>query len=254
MKLFNLRAISFGRPLIFLFTLCCFTYAASAQRLFSVSVESKTVHKGKMTIVNKDIYYRKDGNLNIRYTTSASQQYYSTTSPFGFTSIYHPSTKEASSLNPEFFKAEDELLFLFASGSGEDLGMARFGFVLKSTSKDGKFIVKRYEPKVKGGKCAWVELVLDENYLPVYCAYHDKKDKIITKTYLSNYTSAKDFVFPLRVTEISYLFEKNDSTVRLDLYRDLLVDTPDEMFNFHIPSDAKIVDLKEEAKSFSNQR
>ena len=78
MKLFNLRAISFGRPLIFLFTLCCFACAASAQRLFSVSVESKTVHKGKMTIVNKDIYYRKDGNLNIRYTTSASQQYYST--------------------------------------------------------------------------------------------------------------------------------------------------------------------------------
>jgi len=251
MKRFNLRAISFGRPLIFLFALCCFGSAAYAQRLFSVSVESKTVNKGKMTIVNKDIYFSKDGNLNIRYTNASSQQYYSTTSPFGFTSIYYPATKEAGALNPELFKAEDELLYLFASGSGEDLGMARFGFVQKGSSKDGKFIVKRYEPKEKGSKCAWVELVLDDNYLPVYCAYYDKKDNIITKTYLSNYTSAKDFVFPLRVTEVSYLFEKNDSTVRLDLYRNLSVDTPDEMFNFHIPSDAKIVDLKEEAKSLS---
>lgn len=251
MKGFNLRAINFGRPLIFLLLLCLnSSLPAFGQRQFSVSVESKTLNKGKASVVNKDLFYRVDGNLTARYNAHG-EEYYTLSSAFGFTSVYYPASKETTTLPVELYKPEDELLYLFANGSGEDLGMKRFGFELKRTKKDGNHIVRRYEPKEKGSKTAWVELVLDQQYLPVYCAYYDKKGKLITKTYLSGYTQAGAFVFPLRVTEITYMAEKNDSTIRLDIYKNLQVDTPNEMFNFHIPSDAKIVDLKEALKSFS---
>ena len=59
----------------------------------------------------------------------------------------------------------------------------------------------------------------------------------------------KGFAFPMRVTEITYLLEKNDSTVRLDIYKNLQVDVPDEQFGFHVPSGAKVIDMKEAVKA-----
>ena len=221
---------------------------ASAQRLFHVDVQSKTVKDGKMKAADKEIYYTKGGNLNIRIN-SGFQTYYSLSSPFGFTDIYYPASKEVFTLDPQMYAASDELLWLFAEGGIEDLGLGREGFVLKSSKKDGDYTVRRYEPKKSGGVCARAELAFDASRLPVCCTYYNKKGKVITRTYLSNYKSEKGFAFPMRVTEISYLLEKNDSTVRLDLYRNLEVDVPNEMYGFHVPSDAKRVDMKEALKS-----
>ena len=244
------RAISIGRPLLYLLLLAA-CLPGRAQRLYSVSVESVTVRDGRKTILNKDIFYSRNGNLNIRYSPTGSREYYSTTSTFGFTTVYYPSTNESVTLAPEMFAADDELLYLFATGAGEDLGMGRFGFVLKGTKKDGDYTVRRYEPREKAGTCAWVELVMGKDWLPVYCAYYDKKGRVITKTYLSDYTSQKGFFFPKRVTEVTFFMEKNDSTVRRDIYSGLKLDVADEMFDFHIPSDARPVDLQEGLKSLS---
>ena len=142
------------------------------------------------------------------------------------------------------FNAADELLCVFAEGGAEDLGLVKQDFALKSSKKDGPYTVRRYEPRKSGAMCAWAELVLDADALPVQCSYFNKKGKVITKTYFSKYATVKGFAFPMRVTEISYLLEKNDSTVRLDLYKNLQVDVPDEMYGFHVPSDAKVVDMK----------
>lgn len=246
------RAIISGRPFIYLFLLFQLgAGSAFAQRLYSVSVESVTVRDGRKSVLNKDIFYRRDGNLNIRYAPVGSREYYSTTSAFGFTTVYYPSTNESVTLAPEMFTADDELLYLFATGAGEDLGMARFGFALKSTRKDGDFTVRRYEPREKSGTCAWVELVFGKDWLPVYCAYYDRKGRVLTKTYLSDYSSQRGFFFPGRVTEVTFLMEKKDSTVRRDIYSGLKLDVPDEMFDFHVPSGAKPVDLQEGLKSLS---
>ena len=219
-----------------------------AQRLFHADVSSKTVSKGKMQAADKEIYYTKGGNLTIRWNRGLAT-YYTLSTPFGFTDIYYPASKESMTLDPQMFKMQDELLYVFAEGGAEDMGLGREDFVLKSSKKDGSFTVRRYEPRKGGGMCAWVELVSGADFLPVYVAYYNKKGKIITKTYLSGYTSVKGFAFPMRVTEISYLGEKKDSTVRLDIYRNLEVDVPNELFGFHIPSDAVPVDFKEGLKA-----
>lgn len=227
-------------------TLCA--VPASAQRLFHADVQTKSVKDGKMKVSDREIYYTKGGNLNVRWNAGLNT-YYFLSSPFGFTDVYYPASNESMTLEPSIFKAQDELLWVFAEGGAEDLGLGREGFVLTSSKKDGPHTVRTYVPCQKGGMCIRVELVLDERHLPVYCAYYDKKGKVITKTYLSNYRTEKGFAFPMRVTEISYFMEKSDSTVKLDLYRDLEIDVPNEMYGFHVPSDAKIVDMKEGLKA-----
>ena len=244
------RASHSGRPLCFLAALFLGSAVCGyAQRLYHVELESKTVHQKKMTAVRKSLYYTKGGDLNIRWS-SGLDTYYSNSSPFGFTFIYYPATNEKMAIDPQMFNPRDELLYLVAEGGAEDLGMARSGFVLKSSMKDGEFIVRRYEPSKPGSVCAWVELVLGADYLPVYCAYHDRKDRVITKTYYSKYTTAGGVAFPTRVTEVSWLREKADSTVRLDLYSHFEVDVPDGMFNYHIPTDAVSVEMKEGLKAY----
>ena len=227
---------------------------AYCQRLYSANAESKTLQDGKYAKINRQIYYRTGGNLNILYSNPSGEEYYSSTSPFGLTTFYYPATKESVTLGRDFFSADDELLCLFAGGGAEDLGLQRFGYLLKSSSKDGKYTVRRYEPREKGGRCARVELVLDESYLPVYCAYFDAKDKLLTKTYYSGYTFVKDFVFPQRVTEISYFGAKRDSTVRLDIYSRIKVDEPSPMFDFRVPSDAVSVDMKKGLEALVKKR
>ncbi len=221
---------------------------ALAQRYFHADVESKTVHDRKMTVKGKSLYYTRGGSLNILWT-SGKDSYYSVTSPFGFTELYYPATNEKVTLDPQMYKASDELLWIFAEGHGADLGMNYSGFILKSSRKDGSNTVRTYVPSKGGGVCTRVELVLDRDALPVYCAYFNKKGKVITKTYLSRYISVKGFTFPTRVTEISWLKEKNDSTVTLDLYRNLEVDAPTPMHAFGIPPGATVVDMKEGLKA-----
>lgn len=218
-------------------------WSASAQRLFSVEEQTKTVSGGKMRAADKVLWYTRGGNLVIRWTQSFNT-YYTISTPFGFTDLYYPASNESTTLDREMFNVSDELLYTFAEGGAEDLGLSKQDFNLRSTKKDGPYTVRRYEPRKSGGVCAWVELALDADALPVCCTYYNKKGKVITKTYFSKYTTVKGFTFPMRVTEISYLLEKNDSTVRLDIYKNLQVDVPDEQFGFHVPSGAKVVDMK----------
>ena len=250
----TLRAGGFARPLIFLLSLAISgATPCLAQKYFSVDLESKTVRDKKMNIVRKNIYYTRGGYLNMKWSAGGAS-YYSVSSPFGFTQLYYPSTNEAVTLDPQMFKPSDELLCIFADGYGEDLGMSRSGFLLKTSRKDGDNTVRTYEPAKAGSVCTRVELVLDKEGLPVYCAYFNKKGKMLTKTYLSRYTSVKGFAFPTRVTEISWFMEKNDSTVRLDLYNNLEVDVPDAMHTYNVPPGAKTVDMKEGLKAASKKK
>lgn len=241
MTLLRNRAVVTGR-LFFLLLCLAAGSPAVAQRYFRVDAESKTLHAGTATVVNKEIYYTIGGNLNILWKPG-NATFWSSTTPMGFTTFYYPSSNESVALSPDMFKSTDELLFQFAQGGADDMGLTREGFALKSTKKDGEYTVRRYEPRQSGSMCAWVEVAYDERFLPVYCAYYDKRGRILTKTYLSHYTSVKGFSFPMRVTEISYLKEKNDSTIRLDLYRNLEVDIQRDNHNYRIPANAKPVDL-----------
>lgn len=244
------KAVGTGRLFFFFLSLwILLAIPARAQRFFSVDSETKVLHNGTSKVMDKQLYYTRGGNLNILWKVGAVS-YYSTSTAFGFTTLYYPASNQAMSLDPNMFKASDELLYIFAEGGIEDMGLSREGFVLKSSKKDGAYTVRRYEPKKRGGMCAWVEVAYDQQFRPVYCAYHNKKGRVLTKTYLSHYQEEKGFTFPMRVTEITYnLTEKNDSTIRLDVYRNLEVDIQKETHLFRVPSNAVKVDFKDGLKS-----
>ena len=249
------RAVGTGR-LFFILTVLCLlgTAEVRAQRFFHVDAESKSVKDGKKKVVEKSIYYVKGGNLNILWK-AGGMSYYSVSSQFGLSSLYFPAKNETITLEPDMMKASDELLFLFAENGPEDMGLSREGYFLRSTRKEGDHIIRRFEPRETKPMCARVEIVYNAgDFLPVYCAYFDKKGNVITKTYLSNYKVEKGFAFPMRVTEISYLKEKNDSTVRLDIYRNLEIDVRSDEHYFRIPADATPVDLKTGLKSYLQQQ
>ena len=243
-------AVGTGRPfLIFLALLLGVSAPSYAQKYYRVDVESKVLHKGTVKVMDKEIYYSRGGNLNILWS-QGPQTFYSTSSRFGFTTCYYPSTNQSVTLDPNMFNPVDELLYVFAEGGIEDMGLSRQGFILKTTKKDGDFIVRRFEPRASGSMCAWVEIAYDTDFRPVYCAYFNKKGKAITKTYLSNYKTEKGFTFPMRVTEISYMMEKKDSTVKLDLYKNLEIDVQRDLHVFQVPSDAVPTDLKDNLKNY----
>ena len=247
------RAVGTGRLFFILMALCLLGASpARAQRFFHVDETTKTVKDGKMKVAEKQLYYTRGGDLNILWK-SIGASYYSITTPFGITQFYYPASNESMTLDANMMKATDEILVLFADGWTEDLGLSKEGYFLKSTKKDGDYIVRRFEPRESGAMCAWAEIAYNSDFLPVYCAYFDKKGNIITKTYLSNYTTEKGFVFPMRVTEISYFKEKNDSTVRLDIYKNLEIDVRSDAHSLRIPSNAKPVKLKDGLKAYSKQ-
>lgn len=235
------RAARKGRPFIFLTALCMLlvnTGVCNAQRLVSADVQTSQVTAGKKSVVSKSIFCRNDGSFVSHYK-SGGREFYIVSSRLGVTKVYVPSTNEAMTDTQGMFSPKDELLYIFTTGGSQDLGLSEYGFRLKDTKKDGSYIVRNYVATKSGSKCERVEIAYKE-FLPVYAAYYDKKDKVITKTYFSQYSKTGTFAFPMRVTEVTYGKEKNDSTVKLDVYSNLKVDVDDPMFHYDVPSTAKM--------------
>lgn len=236
------RAALKGRPFIFITLLLAFLSNAgicSAQRLVSADVQSSQVTAGRKTVVSKSVFCRNDGTFVSHYKSNG-REFYIVSSRLGVTRVYAPATNEAMTDTQGLFSPKDELLYIFTTGGSQDLGLSEYGFRLKSTAKDGDYIVRNYVATKSGSKCERVEIAY-KDYLPVFAAYYDKKDKVITKTYFSQYGRTGTFAFPMRVTEVTYGREKNDSTVKLDVYTNLKVDVDDPMFHYEVPSTARVV-------------
>lgn len=235
------RAALSGRPLFLLAVLCMLQLSAgvcSAQRLVRADVQTTQVTAGKKTVVNKNVFCRNDGTFVSHYKSSGGE-FYIVSSRLGVTKVYAPATNEAMADTQGLFSPKDELLYIFTTGGSQDLGLSEYGFRLKDTKKDGAYIVRNYVATKSGSKCERVEIAYKE-FLPVFAAYYDKKDKVITKTYFSQYSKSGTFAFPMRVTEVTYGKEKNDSTVKLDVYSNLKVDVDDPMFHYDVPSTARM--------------
>lgn len=239
------RAARKGRPFDYLAILCLLllnTGISNAQRLVSADVQTNQVTAGKKSVVNKNLFCRNDGSFVSHYK-SVGGEFYIVGSRLGVTRVYVPQSNEVMTDTQGLFSPKDELLYVFTTGGTQDLGLSEYGFRLKDTRKDDGYIVRNYVATKSGSKCERVEIAY-KDFLPVFAAYYDKKDKVITKTYFSQYAKKGTFAFPMRVTEVTYGKEKNDSTVKLDIYSNLKVDVDDPMFHYDVPSDAKTVDYR----------
>lgn len=209
-----------------------------AQQTVSADVTVKQVKNGRASSTEKSVCCSNDGRM-VAISRTKDGKVYVFTNIHGETRIYNQARNEVMTDNSGAVTSTDELLQVFLLQRIDDMGFTSLGYNLVSTEHEGANLKKIFEPKDKSAQCARIELVM-QDYLPIYCAYLDRRGKVITKTYYSNYELTDRFMFPRRVTEITYLNAK-DSIVKLDLYSNIKVNKPDPAFDFTIPSDAKII-------------
>ncbi|MBP3270277.1 MAG: hypothetical protein J6L98_06305 [Bacteroidales bacterium] len=209
-----------------------------AQRRVSAGVEVKTLYGGKVTTVASKVYCTSSGRLVQVF--DSPYLYYTITNPNGELTIYIPGTNEVYSERKEDFSDRDDVLYLFLSGRGDDMGLGLYGYKLSGTTREEGGLVKRtYVPSSPGKGVSKVELV-QENYLPIYLAYYNSGGAVVSRVYLSSYNRFGNLMLPLRVTSVQYT-SKKDSTLVRTLYSDVKIDGQDPMFDFQVPSGAKPV-------------
>ena len=209
-----------------------------AQRRVSAGMEVKTLYGGKVTTVASKVYCASSGR--IVQVFESPDHYYTITNPDGEFKVYYPGTNEVYSERKEDFSDRDNVLYLFLSGRGDDMGLGLYGYKLAGIVREGGGIVKRtYVPSAPGKGVAKVELV-QENYLPIYLAYYNDGGAVVSKVYLSSYSRQGNIMLPLRVTSVQYT-SKKDSTLVRTIYSDVKVDGQDPMFDFQVPAGAKPV-------------
>ena len=217
-----------------------FLVAVSGQNRISAEAEIVRVNKGQSVTVRKEIFFSANGRMVVRYLHP--EVYYMVTNTFGEARIYRPKTNEVMVINDSFMSSEGELIYYFLTNRIEDLGLRNLGFSLSATRTEGNKIIRSFTPNEPGSNFSKIEMV-HENHLPIYSAYYDTRNRVVQRTYYSDYKIFSTAVLPGRVTEIAYI-SPNDSIVSRMLYSNVKVDRDavNSNFDFTIPSDAKVVD------------
>ena len=225
------------------FILLTAVFPLSAQRRVAADVEVKSVVSGKVITVTKSVYCSNNGRLVTRLHTP--EDYWAVTTAKGELQAWFPATNEVfSQIDPETSSRLD-LIALFMSGHVEDLGLGYYNYRVTATERDEEGYVKK--TFVCSDPSRPVVHIVYENYLPIYCDYTDAGGKVLSKKYLSSYQQHGRFLFPARITDITYGADR-DSSVTRTLYSSVRVDTDDPAFDFQVPEDAKPIHLQEAPK------
>lgn len=216
------------------------TFSIHAQRKVTADVEVKQVASGNVATITKRVHCSNDGRVVIHFLKP--EEYFVLTNSKGEMKMFMPRTNEVLMENSSGLSSQDELISLFMNGRVDDLGLAAYGYKLQSTVREDGYIKKTFSTADKGEHPV-VEIVY-ENFLPIYCGYLDQSGRTVRKTYFSKYTPAGRMMLPTRMTEVTYVSAK-DSTVARTVYSNIKVDQDDPMFSFEIPSNAKVITLKE---------
>ena len=229
------------RTLIFLFLLIT-VFPLAAQRRVAADVEVKTVVSGKVSTVTKTVYCSNNGRLVTRFRTP--DEYLAATNAKGELQLYFPATNEVlTQIDPEI-SSKTDLIALFMSGHIDDLGLYYYHYKVASTERlEGGLVKKTF---ISSDPSRPVVSIVYENFLPIYCDYTDAGGKVLSKKYLSGYADHGRFLFPTRITDITY-GARNDSSVTRTLYKSVRIDPDDPDFDFQVPADAKPLRLQEEA-------
>jgi hypothetical protein len=205
----------------------------------SVSQEIQVLNKGSKSIFKCDIYYNKENDAVVTHHYYPAE-FVKMSNRFGEMKIYFPETNSVTIQQDQTFATTNELLYYFVNNKLTDLGLAKEGFKLITTTRENEMIVTIWQAPVSLKIISQIKIVY-KDMLPIYAEYLGMNGLISKKIYYSKYSDFKTFRIPLRITEISFE-SKIDSTIRLSVFSNVrTADFPDDnYFNFKIPDDAKI--------------
>lgn len=220
-------------PAVLLLTLAGGT--ADAQKRVSAVATVQSVSAGKLSTVTKTLYCNANGRMVTVF--DSPYNYYLITNPKGEAQIYLPQTNEVLQEVRDYLSNKDELIYLFLSGRIEDLGLVYYGYKIVSSENEGDGIVRKTYRSGETGRIPTVTVVT-RNFLPIYIAYTDAGGKVVSKTYFTQYVNLPRFTMPSRVTAIDY--NGKDSVITRTTYTDIKVDVSDPLFDFQVPSNARV--------------
>ena len=215
-------------------------FSASAQRRITADVEVKQVADGKVITINKRVHCANNGLVVTHFLKP--EEYIVQTNSKGEMKMFMPKTNEVLLENATGLSSQDELISIFMSGRADDMGLAAYGYKLQSTVREEGYIKKTFTTTNKQ-ESPTVEIVY-ENFVPIYCGYINDGGRTVRKVYLSKYALEGRLMLPTRMTEINYVSAK-DSTVSRIVYSNFQIDKDDPMFEFEVPSNAKVITLQE---------
>jgi hypothetical protein len=224
----------------FLFLILPVCLKSQENNFISVAQETQVLSKGVKSIFRCDIYYNKVKDaITTRHIYPA--EFINQSNRYGETKLYYPKDNTVSVHQDQSLSTTNELLYYFINNRLNDLGLAKEGFKLISTTNEEGMIVTMWQAPVSLKVIDKIKVVF-KDFVPVYSEYLTTGGLILKKIYYSRYSDFKSFKIPMRITEISFE-SRTDSTIRLSVFSNVKVtDTPDgDYFNFKIPDDARIV-------------
>ncbi len=213
-----------------------------AQVKLSADVTTRQLYNDKVIRIEKQMFFSSNGNLVVHYTYP--QEYYMITNSFGEASIYQPDVNEVVQINDKSLSSQNEFIMLFLTPAYRDLNLTNIGFVLNDMQKDGGRIVKTFYPEKKSDTIFAKAVVVSEKNNPIYSAFYNKDDKILKKTYYSDYVTYPNISFPSVITQISYDLVKGDSVIKKEEYKNIKTKdfNNNALFEYKVPKNAKRVE------------
>lgn len=229
---------------VFLFLLL-FSFKSNNEILekISLTVQSKKVAAGKLTITNADIYYSVDGKM-VTHVLAPFESIIINNSK-GDLSIYNPIENEVYKDFNYNQGTETTSLYYFLKDKNNELGLRSLGFTLKSSKFENGFLITIWNPPIQYIKLfSSAELVYQKG-IPVFLKFTNNKNKVVKRSYYYNYTKVLSLNFPLFITNINY-FDNGDSSVDRSIYSNIKVNAiaTNSYFNYVIPANAKLINIK----------
>ena len=230
------------KKIFLLFQILVISVAVQAQTGGYISAKQQTEileNRNKLTTVI-DLYLDNDKQILTKYYHS-SPEFIIVSNALGEIKTYYPAKNEVDYRQIGEMSSKRNLIYYFTNNITDNLGLADEGFTLASNSYEGQYYVTIWKsPSILTG-IENVKMVFD-NGSPIYSEYKANENKILKKTYYTNYKDFAQFRLPMKIIEISYK-PTGDSIISRTIFSDVKISSSadNSYFDFKIPDDAKPV-------------
>ena len=216
------------------------TANAQSFQKFKTKITTRNFHKGKTVTTEGVLCYTLAGKMITHFVSP--KEYYLINTAKGEISLYEPKQKTVVLQQNYQYSTENTQLYFFLQNKKSDLGLKTMGFTIKNTRFEQDLMITQWTPPIQmSNMIKEVELV-HRGANPIFMSYTDSKGRVIKKSYYYNYANFGGVEFPQAITQMDYPIA-GDSIVSKTAYTNvkLNAEADDQLFNFTVPSNAKLL-------------
>jgi hypothetical protein len=221
-----------------------FGFSADSRRIMA-HMESEKLIAGKKVIIRGDVFYsQSDGRMVVHYTYP--QDYFFVSNTKGEVQLYLPEANQVMIQRNPVLSSQNDVLYYFLSNKISDLGLKDAGFELTETKVEDRNVITTWTPPAPASKTISKVEMVHQDFVPIYTAYFDLKEKITKKIYYAKYLQTSESMLPQLITEIEYI-PTGDSIISRKKYSDIKTgfSAQSQYFDFSVPGDAKLITFDE---------